>query len=134
MEFTREPLRVNRKRLLEMFSAGVAELDSVFQAILSSSTLEELRRLAGLEETRFRYPAELWVKTIYEFAAAYHKSVMSRDHILQALAPLFRGRAFTFLVENRNGSAADVESNIESLCLEFERRKPYLLELWNGRE
>ena len=134
VEFTLEPLRVNRKRLREMFSAGVAELESVFQAILSPSTLEELRRIAQLEEALFRYPAELWVRTIYEFAAAYHKSVISRDHILQALAPLFRGRAFTFLVENRNGSADEVEKNVEALCLAFERGKPYLLELWNGRE
>jgi hypothetical protein len=134
VEFTLEPLRVNRKRLREMFSAGVAELESVFQAILSPSTLEELRRIAQLDEALFRYPAELWVRTIYEFAAAYHKSVISRDHILQALAPLFRGRAFTFLVENRNGSADEVENNVEALCLAFERGKPYLLELWNGRE
>lgn len=133
-EFTLEPLRVNRKRLREMFSTGVAELESVFQSILSPSTLAELQRIAGLEEVRFRYSAELWVKTVYEFAAAYHKSVISRDHIIQALAPLFRGRVFTFLVENRNGSAADVEDNIEGLCLEFERMKPYLLEIWNGRK
>jgi hypothetical protein len=134
VEFTLEPLRVNRKRLREMFSAGVAELESVFQAILSPATLDELRRIAQLEEALFRYPAELWVRTIYEFAAAYHKSVISRDHILQALAPLFRGRALTFLVENRSGSADEVENNVEALCLAFERGKPYLLELWNGRE
>jgi glucosylglycerate synthase len=133
-EFTLEPLRVNRKQLREMFSTGVAELESVFQSILSPSTLAELQRIARLEEVRFRYSAELWVKTVYEFAAAYHKSVISRDHIIQALAPLFRGRVFTFLVENRSGSADDVEGNIEALCLEFERMKPYLLEIWNGRK
>jgi hypothetical protein len=60
--------------------------------------------------------------------------VISRDHIVQALAPLFRGRMFTFLTENRNVSAADVEKNIEDLCLEFERLKPYLLQLWKSRE
>jgi len=133
-EFSLEPLRVNRKRLREMFSIGVAELESVFQSILSPSTLAELQRIAALEEASFSYSAELWVKTVYEFAAAYHKSVISRDHIIQALAPLFRGRAFTFLVENRNGSAANVEDDIEALCLEFERLKPYLLKIWNGRE
>ena len=60
---------------------------------------------------------------MYEFAAAYQKSVINRDHIIQALAPLFRGRVLTFVVENRNGSATDVANNIESLCLEFERSK-----------
>ena len=127
-----EPLRVNRKRLRDMFATGVVELQSVFQSILTPSTLTELQQIARPEEVRCSYSAELWVKTIYEFAAAFHKSVISRDHILQALAPLFRGRAFTFITENNNRSAAEVEADIEALCLEFERKKPYLLELWNG--
>jgi hypothetical protein len=129
-----DPVRVNRKRLRAMFSTGVAELDSVFQSILTPSTRAELQRIAGLGEEEFHYPAELWVKTVYEFAASYHKSVISRDHIIQGLAPLFRGRAFTFLMENRNASADDVENNIEVLCLEFERLKPYLLQMWKSRE
>jgi glucosylglycerate synthase len=133
-EFTLEPRRVNRKRLLEMFRSGVAELASVFQSILAPDTLGKLRKIAGLEEDDFEYPAELWVKTVYEFAAAHHKSVISRDHIVQALAPLFRGRALAFLLENRNASSDEVEANIESLCLEFERLKPYLIEMWPGKE
>ena len=127
-----EPLRVNRKRLREMFSSGVAELESVFQSILSPSTLAELQQAARSEEGGSAFGTELWVKTIYEFAAAYHKSVINRDHIIQALAPLFRGRAFAFITENANRSDAEVKANIETLCLEFERMKPYLLEIWNG--
>jgi hypothetical protein len=133
-EIDLDPLRVNRKRLHQMFATGVAELESVFQAILSPATLAELHRIAVLGEDEFRYPTELWVRTVYEFAAAYRKSVMNRDHIIQALAPLFRGRVFTFIVENRNASANDVANNIEGLCLEFERLKPYLLEMWKSRE
>lgn len=133
-EVNLEPLRVNRKRLREMFSTGVAELASVFQSILSPPTLAELERIARMGEEDFHYSSELWVRTVYEFAASYQKSVISRDHIVQALAPLFRGRAFTFLAENRNASADAVEKNIECLCLEFERLKPYLLEMWKSRE
>jgi glucosylglycerate synthase len=133
-EVTLEPVRVNRKRLYEMFRSSISDLDPVFRSILSPATLAELQRIATLDETQFQYPTELWVKTVYEFAASYHRSVISRDHIIQALAPLYRGRIFTFLVENRTGSAADIENNVELLCLEFERLKPYLLELWNGRE
>lgn len=129
-----EPVRVNRKRLRDMFSTGVAELDSVFQSILSPLTLAGLQRIARLGEEEFHYPAELWVRTVYEFATAYQKSVISRDHVIQALAPLFRGRVLTFVIENRNASADEVESNIEGLCLEFERLKPYLLQIWKSRE
>lgn len=124
-------LRVNRKRLREMFANGVNELESVFESILVPDTLAELKRVALLGEEEFEYPAELWVKTVYEFAASYRKSVINRDHIIQAMAPLFRGRAFTFITENRNASAGDVENNIENLCLEFERLKPYLQQMWS---
>ena len=128
------PMRVNRKRLREMFTTGIAELDSVFQLILSPSTLAELQGMSRLEDQEFHYSAELWVKTVYEFTAAYQKSVISRDHVIQALAPLFRGRVLTFVTENRDASADDAENNIEGLCLEFERLKPYLLQIWKSRE
>jgi glucosylglycerate synthase len=126
--------RVNRKRLRDMFVHGVSELQPVFESILSEPTRAELQRIAGLELSRFSYPADLWAKTVLEFAASYHKSVINRDHIIQALVPLFRGRALTFLLENRDGSEQDIENNVESLCGEFERLKPYLLEVWDQRK
>ena len=129
-----DAVRINRKRLRDAFAIGVAELESVFQSILSPPTLVELQRISRLGEDDFNYPAELWVKTVYEFAAAYQKSVISRDHIIQALAPLFRGRAVTFLMENHDASSDKVESNIEDLCLVFERLKPYLLQMWKTGE
>ena len=129
-----ETVRVNRKRLYDMFTSGVAELGPVLSSILSAATLAELQRAAALAEDDFRYPAELWVRTVYEFAASYHHSVISRDHVIQALVPLFRGRMFTFLVENRDSSADQLENSVESLCRDFERLKPYLLELWNGKK
>ncbi len=131
-EVTLEPLRVNRKRLREMFCSGIADLGTVFGSILRAETLAQLQQATNCDEETFSYPEELWVKTVYEFAASYHKTVISRDHIIQAMAPLYRGRIFTFLTENRNASGEMVEANVEKLCVEFERWKPYLLELWNG--
>ncbi|HEV3208555.1 MAG TPA: hypothetical protein VGZ28_16515 [Terriglobales bacterium] len=133
-EVTLEPLRVNRKRLYEMFRSGVAELEPVLKSILPPPTLSELQRIAALGEADFCYGDELWARTVYEFAASYHKAVISRDHIVQALAPLYRGRAFTFLVENREASGEEVEQNIENFCLTCERLKPSLVELWNGKK
>ena len=125
-----ETVRVNRKRLQEMFATGVAELEPVFRSILSPSTLAELQRIVTLEVGEFNYPADLWARTVFEFAASYHQAVISRDHIVQALVPLYRGRTLSFLLENRDDSAEGIERNVESLCVEFERLKPYLLEVW----
>lgn len=133
-DLSTEPIRVNRKRLYQLFSSGVAELGPVLQSILSAQTLAEVQSIAKLPEEDFRYPHELWVKTAYEFASSYHKSVINRDHIVQALAPLYRGKAYNLLLENRDASAEEVEANVEDLCLTFERLKPYLLDRWNARE
>jgi glucosylglycerate synthase len=133
-EVMAEPVRINRKRLREMFATGVAELEPVLRSILSASTLSELQRIAALENSEFHYPADVWAKTVFEFAASYHRSVISRDHIVQALVPLYRGRTLSFLLENRDASGEDIESNVESLCGEFERLKPYLLEVWADRK
>jgi hypothetical protein len=129
-----EPLRLNRKRLHQMFVFGLSELEPVFLSILSPTTHDEHRRLAALPEEKFQYPADLWARTVYEFAAAYHRAVIGRDHVVQALVPLFRGRAYTFLTENRDASAQDVERSIDELCKSFESQRPYLLELWDGRK
>lgn len=130
-EASTEHVRINRKRLYQMFIHGLGELNPVLNSIMSPATLAELNQAATTAEESFRYSDELWARTVYEFAAAYHREVISPDHVIQALAPLYRGKTYTFLVENRDSSAADVEKNVENLCLTFERLKPYLLEIWN---
>jgi hypothetical protein len=131
-DLTVEPIRVNRRRLYQQFGSGVAELEPVLKSILSPQTLAEVQGIAKLTEDDFRFSHELWVRTAYEFAASYYKSVINRDHIIQALAPLYRGKVYTFLLENRDASGQEVEANVEALCLTFERLKPYLLDLWNA--
>jgi hypothetical protein len=131
-EADEESARISRKRLREMFVQGVSQLESVFRSILSAPTLSELQKIAALDVSDFRYPAEIWARTAFEFAASFHKSVINRDHIIQALVPLYRGRALSFMLENRESSGEEIEKNVESLCLEFERLKPYLLEIWDG--
>jgi hypothetical protein len=133
-EIPREPVQVDRERLREMFASGVVQLEPVFRSILSAATLSELQKIAALESGEFNYPPEVWVKTVLEFAASYHKSVISRDHIIQALVPLYRGRTLAFLLENEGDQGENMEKNVESLCAEFERLKPYLLEIWTERK
>jgi hypothetical protein len=133
-EITTDEVSVDRERLRQMFSSGVVDLEPVLKSILSSATLAQLQSAAALEAEKFSYSDELWVKSVYEFAASYHRSVINRDHILQALVPLFRGRAYAYLKENSTASPEGLEERIESLCLTFERFKPYLLGLWTAQE
>jgi len=131
-EVSCEPLRINPYRMHGMFQSGVTDLQPVLSSILTQKTLADLTACAALGKDVFHFPDELWARTVYEFAAAYHKAVISRDHIIQALAPVYRGKVYEFLITNRHAAAQEIEARIEALCVAFERLKPYLLQLWNG--
>ncbi len=133
-DITAGDINVDHSRLHQMFCSGVADLGPVLKSILSPSTLEQMQHAASLDEANFQYSDELWVKAVYEFASAYHRSVISRDHIIQALAPLYRGRAYTFLTQNKESSPSVLEERLESLCVTFERLKPTLVEHWTAPE
>jgi glucosylglycerate synthase len=129
---TAEPQELNRARMFEMFQTGVKELEPILESILSPQTLESIQGIATLDQHSFRFPAELWVTMLYEFAASYHHSVINRDHLVQALVPLYRGKIYSFLGEYADASATDMEAVSENLCMEFERQKPYLTEKWKA--
>ncbi len=132
-ELTSDGKPANPEKIHEMFRSGVSDLDSVLPSILTPETWREIKALAALEPDKFRFGYELWVRTLYEFAASYHRSVINRDHIVQTLVPLYRGRIYSFLLEHAEGSPEEMEADLESLCLEFERQKPYLIERWKAK-
>jgi len=128
------PIRVNRKRMLNTFLTGVAELASILEAALSPQTLQQIQALAKLDGEGFSFPDDLWVRTVYEFAGAFHHSVINRDHLLQALTPLYLGRINSFLAENQRSSATVAGQRIKQLRSQFETLKPYLGERWNAQK
>ena len=116
-----------------MFRSGVTELDPILGSILAPDTHAQIKDIATLGQEKFRFGFELWVKTLYEFAASYHHAVINRDHVIQALVPLYRGSMYSFFLEHAESSPEEIEADSESLCLEFERQKPYLVERWNAK-
>jgi len=125
-----EPRRVNRKKMLMMFKTGVDQLTPILESILSAETLKEIEAVSQHDEKHFRFPDELWVKTIYEFAASYHHSVINRDHLLQALTPIYRGRICSVVLEDQRADAEQIEKKLEALCQEYEKLRPRLVERW----
>ncbi|MFZ3331133.1 MAG: hypothetical protein WA197_10920, partial [Candidatus Acidiferrales bacterium] len=132
-ELTTGAARINRKRIYELFQKGVTDLARILKTILSDDTRTEIERIAQLDEHNCRVENELWVRIVFEFAAAYHRNVMNRDHLLQALVPLYRGRIYSFIVEHQSSTPEEIEADTETLCLEFIRQKPYLLEKWKAK-
>ena len=132
-ELTSGKTDLDPHRIFEMFRNGVAELGPILSTILDPETHAEINNIVACEESAFRFRTDLWVRTLYDFAASYHHAVMNRDHLVQALVPLYRGMTYSFLMEHANSSATELEAVNESLCAEFERQKPYLMEKWKAK-
>lgn len=125
-----DPPVVDGTRLTEAFAKDVENLQSVLEYILTGETLSSLEALAEKQPARLRYPDALWVSTVYEFLLAHRAGVMRRDHIVQALAPLYLGRTGSFLQQYATSPEAVIDEALENLNREFERSKPDLIARW----
>lgn len=125
-----EPVTVNLERMIGNFRLGVRDLMEIWRKVLPPETVRWLESIGKLSDEAFSLPHDLWVRLIYDFAIAYHKGLVHREHLLKSMIPLYLGRVASFVKENQESSAQEVEERIESLCRAFEGMKPYLMEHW----
>ena len=115
--------------MAEAFARDVAALHPVLQTILTEPTLAGVTAAAATP-ARLVYDDDLWAATVFEFLLAYHRAVMTREHVTQTLLPLYLGRTAAFLMQHASSDPASVDAAFESLCLAFERAKPSAAALW----
>jgi glycosyltransferase involved in cell wall biosynthesis len=125
-----EAVSVNVARMIGNFRLGVKDLMGIWEKILPHETVLWLESIERLSNEAFFFSEDLWVRVVYDFAVAYHKGTVHRDHLLKSMIPLYLGRVASFVTENRESSAREVEEKIEGLCKLFEEMKPYLIEHW----
>jgi len=121
---------IDGERLLQSFGSDIRDLRSILETILTPETHAALNATAQIAPAELRFPDELWVATVYQFLAAHHAGVMRREHITQALLPLYLGRAGAFMLEHAGAAPASIDAALDELCREFERAKPYLVQRW----
>lgn len=118
--------------LEERFRSGVRDLAPLLGEILSPGTLARSIAAAAPGGASIMVSDGLWVNTVYEFAAAAHHRVMSREHLTQALVPLYLGRTASFFTEIASADEPAYLERQHALDREFERLRPYLVERWNA--
>jgi hypothetical protein len=124
-----EPIHVNVERMTNMFSLGISELSDLLSDILSIECMKQLVEAASSDP--FVFGDELWAHVIYDYALACHRKVMSVDHILRTLTPLYLGKVASLVQDMEESNAHEVEERLEALCLAFEKTKPYLIKGWD---
>ena len=114
--------------LVGSFAHDVAAIDEILRRILSPRTLAAVS--AGSRDTPPQFTAEVWAATVAEFLVAHRHGVMHRDHIAQALLPLYTARSGVFLLEHGDDTAEALEAASEDVCRAFEGVRTEILERW----
>jgi glycosyltransferase involved in cell wall biosynthesis len=125
--------------LFKRFQKGVEKRKAVWKEIMKTENYKALEKVAAQAKKGYSFPLELWVKIIYDYIIFYHrfKNVfmeMSLPSILESMIPLYFGFTSSFVLKTKNMSNQEAEKEIENICLEFERFKPYLVKNWDKRD
>lgn len=135
-EVSPEPVSVDLELLIDKFRRGLSENCDYWLTFLPQERVKQLEKVAKLPLDEFNLSQELWVRTIYDFASAYHqrkdKSQKTLDRLVASLIPIYFGRTASFIIETKKMPTYEAEKVIEGLCDKFEELKPYLLERWNS--
>jgi len=116
--------------MVETFQRGCRDLLDIWAAVQSPGTLIDLKKLARLPVDKFRLADNLWVHAIYDFVLGHRQRVISREHLLRAMTPIYLGWVASYALEVQNLEPAAVEERLERLCVSFETLKPYLVSRW----
>lgn len=129
-----DPVNVNVDRMVKAFCRGCLELAEMWSLALRPDTytaVETLGHSICSGTAAFHFDDDLWTRVVFDFACAYKKHPLSRSHLLQSLTPLYLGRVASFVTDSENLESAEIEEEIERLCMSFEDLKPYLKAQWN---
>jgi hypothetical protein len=129
-----EPVPVNLRRMVDTFELGIREFESIYAGFLHPETRAGLTALVGQPAEEFAMPADLWVRTVYDFVAAVHHRRLPVEHVLRTLTPLYLGRTAAWVVQASPYGAVEVEAEIDALSARLESFKPYLRDRWHERK
>ncbi len=119
-----------RGTMIASFRQGCQDLGDIWNLVLPPATLLKLRQMQRQPEAQFRFADDLWARTVYDFTLGYHLRVMAREHLLQAITPLYLGWAASLIGEMQEAGRAEVEDRLEQLSMSFETQKKYLISRW----
>ena len=128
-----EPIKVNPQKMVGNFQQACKDLLGVYESFLRADMVAELKHLAELPPDKFHFPDETWVTLVFDFALAFHRRTIDRQHLLQSLTPLYIGRVASFVLDTLELDDHAAEEKIEGLCLMYEQMKPYLTQRWAGK-
>jgi glycosyltransferase involved in cell wall biosynthesis len=126
-----EVVHVDHAKLVDNFETARLSQGEAWGQMLADEQLERVMSLEmPAEPGGFHFPAELWIRCLYDALVAYNRPGIDRERLLAALTPLYFGRTAGFIAETLEMSTEQAERVIEAQAREFEELKPYLVGRW----
>ncbi|ADK84426.1 glycosyl transferase family protein [Desulfarculus baarsii DSM 2075] len=126
------PVKVSAEKLLDNFRAGFARYADLWREVLSPDSMNKINEIAGLPDSRFDFPTQVWATLLYDFAIAHKNNAIDRQELLASLIPVYFGKTLSYVRKTERMTIQEAEEFIENECMVFEETKPYLLERWGA--
>jgi hypothetical protein len=115
--------------MIEGFHVAYANLLPIWSLVLPPQSLLALKKLAQVPSGMFSFPPELWARSVYDFALAFHLRTINRNHLLGALTPLYLAWAASHIL-SAAGSPTEANRLVHETATAFETEKPYFVSRW----
>jgi glycosyltransferase involved in cell wall biosynthesis len=130
-----EAFDIDQDNLIAYFKIGFNNFGGVWENIVEDRDMKIIRELAKTDKNKpFLMPIDSWVRIVYRYADAFHRTPRQRFKVLDTLTPLYYGRVGSLVNELRDKTPAEAEAHFEQNALVFETMKDHLVRLWEGKE
>lgn len=115
--------------LNDAFHSGARRCRRLWRSTLMPSSFDQISALVDKARGATHFDAELWVRTVFDFAVVYNQGENDPDKVAAALLPLYYARIATILRET-GGKLDAVEKAVQAQAKSFVEQKNYLVHRW----
>lgn len=125
-----EEVTVSHAKLVDSFEGARLTSRETWTEMLAPEQLERVMGVDCNALATFHFPAELWIRCLYDAMVAFHRPGVDQERLLAALTPLYFARTAGFIAETAEMTTDQAERVIEAQAQAFEDLKPYLVTRW----
>jgi hypothetical protein len=123
-----EPATWDYQALGEQARRDLLEIEPLLEEVLEPGLVAAIMSTcAGA-----RLDDEVWVRSVYAFAAATRLGHTSLEHLADMFSPLYMCRASAFMSHTASDTPSVTHGKLDSLCDTFLRLKPALVARWKA--
>jgi len=111
---------------------GRTKYRGTWRAVMSSETLERVREGLKSAPAPDAIPADLWARTVVDFAVVYNRGEGDPDKVVCALLPIYYARVVSFLLAMQGQPPAAFEQAIQQQASLFQAQRQYLRARWDS--